>query len=157
MAATSAGRLSSCARVMADSVAQAYLSSRIRLEQLRAAPVLAEQVLGQKCEDALVPDPDVTWLEYPVVLVREIQELRALAAARQVRVHPQGLGDRHPVVPVTVNDQQRRGNGVRVQVRRVREIPLWLGSRMPENPAPVRGVVGRAEHLVKRPKARVAD
>src|SRR5215468_6107027 len=99
MAATSAGRLSSCARVMADSVAQAYLSSRIRLEQLRAAPVLAEQVLGQ----------------------------------------------------------QRRGSGVRAQVRRVREIPLRLGSRMPENPAPVRGVVGRAEHLVKRPKARVAD
>jgi len=54
---------------MADSVAQAYPFSRIRLEQLRAAPVLADQVLGQECEDALVPDPDVTGLEDPVVLV----------------------------------------------------------------------------------------
>ena len=89
----------------------------VSLEQFWPLPFLAEHMLAEERQHSFIPDLDVTGLEHPVVLVREVQEPGLNRPEHQIPPQPQCLADRHPVVLITVNDQHRRDDLVGVQVR----------------------------------------
>ena len=95
-----------------------------------------------------------------MVLVREVQELHVRGPARtggQPGPQAQRLPHRDPVVLVAVDHQHRSGDRIQVMVGRVRQVALRVRERVTKMTPPVRGHVGRAEHLVQRPQAGVAD
>src|SRR3569833_3490203 len=63
----------------------------VRLQELRATPLLAAYVLAEEGEHGLVPDPGVAGREDPVVLVREVEELRLHLVPYEIRPQPQGV------------------------------------------------------------------